>query len=189
MSLERKELLRYYRQFLRYGDRALGFTGQKSRLYRTALRQRFAAAAPTPVEAAAATSSSNSSSTTTVPRVDSIASDDFLAGRPTRAQLETTLTFIRNAAATAATQQPRGANNFEYRLLRELLHNEYSYALAASKTAATTTAATSTSSSLDPGTAAKPKKLRKPAPVDLASTRKIYRDLLDELNRTMGMCL
>lgn len=186
MPLEKRELINYYRQFLRYGDRALGFTGQKSRIYRVALRKRFVAAAPTRMRAAAAAAATEgSNSTATASQVGNTASADSLpgGGGPTRAQVENTLTFIRNAAATAATRQPSGGN-FEYRLLRELLHNEYSYSLSANKSATTTM---TTSSPLDP--AAKPKKTRKSGAVGLASTRQIYRDLLDELNRTMNMCL
>lgn len=188
MTVDRKELLHFYRHFLRYGNRALGFSGQKSRLYREALRQRF----QSPFSVTSTTAMSNR----TIPRTNT-ANDSAINSSenlPNRTQLENTLTFVRNAAA--ADTRSRNRKNFEYKLLRELLHNEYNYNLAGPKArhSPATTAAAVAATTKEAGTGEEPaanpaKPRRRKVGVELAETRQIYRDMLDELNRTMGMCL
>lgn len=188
MTVDRKELLQFYRQFLRYGNRALGFNGQKSRLFRETLRQRF--------QSPFSLTSTTATSYRTIPCTNT-ANDSALDGSenlPTRTQLENTLIFVRNAAA--ADKRSGNRNSFEYKLLRELLHNEYNYNLAGPKArhSPATTAAAVAATTQEGGTSEEPaanpaKSRRRKVGVELAETRQIYRDMLDELNRTMGMCL
>lgn len=175
MSLQAHEWRFYYRQFLRAGHKALGLTGLQTRIYTLSLRRRFRSL---PVSTSTTNNAAQYDRELWIPK------------------MQNTLLLVQNASASSI--ETNGKYPLEKQVLKQMVHFEYGFIKGKQKIEITPSMTViSTPTSATPGTSDTPdtpdtpgkKKKQKTGDIETNMMVQSYIQLIQDLNKSMNMCI